>query len=91
MSVSIIEEDISYQFGIITIIYFFCFIGFELKLLLTVFRIKNEGGENRDIYRRRLLSLYLMFYVGFSFIFFNIKECITNFYLILSIYTLEFN
>ena len=89
LSVSIIEEDISYQFGIITIIYFFCFIGFELKLLLTVFRIKNEGGENRDIYRRRLLSLYLMFYVGFSFIFFNIKECITNFYLILSIYTIS--
>ena len=89
MSISIIEEDISYQFGIITIIYFFCFIGFELKLLLTVFRIKNEGGENRDIYRRRLLSLYLMFYVGFSFIFFNIKECITNFYLILSIYTIS--
>lgn len=89
MSVKIIDEDISYQFGIITIIYFFCFMGFELKLLLLVFRLKNEGGGNMNIYRRRLLSVYLMFYIGFSFIVFNIKECITNFYLILIVYTLS--
>ena len=86
LSISIIEEDLSYQFGIITIIYFFCFIGFELKLLFLIFRIKNESGENIQIYRRRLLCLYIMFYICFSLIFFNIKICLTNYYLILSTY-----
>ena len=89
LSISIIEEELSYQFGIITIIYFFCFIGFELKLLLLIFRIKNEFEENMQLYRRRLLGLYLLFYVCFSLIFFNIKVCLTNYYLILSIYTLS--
>ena len=89
LSVSTIDEDISYQFGVISVIYFFSFVGFELKLLLLVFRIKNESGVNRDIYRRRLISLYLMFYICFSFIFFNIKGCVTDFYLILIVYTLS--
>ena len=82
------DEDLSYQFGIITIIYFFNFVGFELKLLLLIFKLNNELDGNRDMYRRRLLSLYLMAYIGFSFIFFNIKEVITNFYIILTAYTL---
>ena len=86
LSISIIEEDLSYQFGIITIIYFFCFILFELKLLFLIFRIKNESGENIQIYRRRLLCLYIMFYICFSLIFFNIKICLTNYYLILTTY-----
>ena len=89
LSVSIVDEDISYQFGVISVIYFFSFVGFELKLLLLVFRIKNESGVNRNIYRRRLVSLYLMFYICFSFIFFNIKGCVTDFYLILIVYTLS--
>ena len=91
LSVSIIDEDISYQFGVISIIYFFSFVGFEIKLLLLVFRIKNESGVNRDIYRRRLVSLYLMFYICFSFIFFNIKGCVTDYYLILIVYTLSWS
>ena len=79
------DEDISYQFGIIAIIYFFNFMGFELKLLFLIFRITNE--LNRDMYRRRISGLYLISFVVFSLIFFNIKECLTNFYLILIIYT----
>ena len=42
-----------------------------------------------QLYRRRLLGLYLLFYVCFSLIFFNIKVFLTNYYLILSIYTLS--
>ena len=88
LSITTYDEDISYQYGIITIIYFFGFAGFELKLLLLVFRIKNQIG-NRGLYRRRLLSLYIMFYVFFSIIFFNIKECTTNFYIIATVYTIS--
>ena len=89
LSLSTTDEDMSYQFGLITVIYFFSFVGFELKLLLLVFRIRHEGVGNREMYRRRLLTLYLMFYVGFSFIFFNIKVCLTNFYLILFVYIIS--
>ena len=88
LSITTYDEDISYQYGIITIIYFFGFAGFELKLLLLVFRIKNQIG-NRGLYRRRLLSLYIMFYVFFSIIFFNLKECTTNFYIIATVYTIS--
>ena len=88
ISITTYDEDISYQFGIVTIIYFFGFAGFELKLLLLVFRIKNDL-RNRALYRRRLLSLYIMFYISFFIIFFNIKQCFTNFYLITTIYTLS--
>ena len=82
------DEDISYQYGIVTIIYFFGFAGFELKLLLLVFKIKNYL-RNRDLYRRRLLSLYIMFYIIFCIIFFNLKQCITDFNLITIVYTLS--
>jgi hypothetical protein len=80
------DDDISYQFGIVSIIYFFGFLGFELKLLLLIFRIKNDLNENRELYRRRMSCLYLISFIVFNFIFFNIKECVTNFYLILIVY-----
>ena len=80
------DDDISYQFGIVSIIYFFGFLGFELKLLLLIFRIKNDLNENRELYRRRMSCLYLISFIVFNFIFFNIKECVTNFYLILTVY-----
>ena len=82
------DEGISYQYGIVTIIYFFGFTGFELKLLLLVFKIKNNL-RNRNLYRRRLLSLYIMFYIIFVIISINMKQCITNFNLITIVYTLS--
>jgi len=88
LCITIYDEDISYQYGIVTIIYFFGFAGFELKLLLLVFKIKNYL-RNRDLYRRRLLSLYIMFYIIFCIIFFNLKQCITDFNLITIVYTLS--
>ena len=88
LSISIIDEEISYQFGIITIIFFFSFIGFEVKLFLLIFNIKNHGENNRDLYRRRLFFLYFMFYLSFAFILFNIKKIVTNFILIISVYSL---
>ena len=81
------DDDVSYQFGIVSIIYFFSFLGFELKLLLLIFRIKNDLYGNRDLYRRRMSCLYLISFIVFNFIFFNIKECVTNFYLIVTIYS----
>ena len=88
LSVTTSDEGISYQYGIVTIIYFFGFTGFELKLLLLVFKIKNNL-RNRNLYRRRLLSLYIMFYIIFVIISINMKQCITNFNLITIVYTLS--
>ena len=80
------DEDMSYQFGVPTIIYFFGFTGFELKLLLLVFRTRNDNNINQVIYRKRLLCLYVFFYVSLSLMVLNIRECLKNYYLILTIY-----
>jgi len=86
LSISTMDEDMSYQFGVPTIIYFFGFTGFELKLLLLVFRTRNDNNINQFIYRKRLLCLYIFFYVSLSLMVLNIKECLKNFYLILLVY-----
>ena len=86
LSISTLDEDMSYQFGVPTIIYFFGFTGFELKLLLLVFRTRNDNNINQVIYRKRLLCLYIFFYLSLSLMVLNIKECLRNFYLILLIY-----
>ena len=86
LSMRITEGELSYQFGIIAIIYFFNFVGFELKLLLLILRIKNEFGGNRNFYRKNMICLYLLIYTSFTFIFFNIGECITNYHLIIIAY-----
>lgn len=86
LSISTMDEDMSYQFGVPTIIYFFGFTGFELKLLLLVFRTRNDNNINQFIYRKRLLCLYVFFYVSLSLMVLNIKECLKNFYLILLVY-----
>ena len=87
LSISTSDEDISYQFGVPTIIYFFGFTGFELKLLLIVFKTRNNQIANQDMYRRRLLCLYLFFYISLSIMIINIKECLTNFSLIFVVYS----
>lgn len=86
LSISTLDEDMSYQFGVPTIIYFFGFTGFELKLLLLVFRTRNDNNINQVIYRKRLLCLYVFFYLSLSLMVLNIRECLKNFYLILFIY-----
>ena len=86
LSISTMDEDMSYQFGVPTIIYFFGFTGFELKLLLLVFRTRNDNNINQVIYRKRLLCLYVFFYVSLSLMVLNIRECLRNFYLILIVY-----
>ena len=87
LSISTKDEDMSYQFGVPTIIYFFGFTGFELKLLLLIFKTRNNDIVNQEIYRRKLLCLYLFFYISLSIMIFNIKECLTNYYLILFVYS----
>ena len=89
LSISTTDEDMSYQFGVPTIIYFFGFTGFELKLLLLVFRKRNNRLGNQELYRKRLLCLYLFFYFSLSFMILNIKECLTNYLLILFVYCLS--
>ena len=86
ISISTIDEDMSYQFGVPTIIYFFGFTGFELKLLLLIFKTRNNAIITREIYRKKLLSFYLFFYILLSLMIFNIKDCLTNFYLITFVY-----
>ena len=88
LSISTTDEDMSYQFGVPTIIYFFGFTGFELKLLLLVFKKRNNNILNQEIYKKKLLCFYLFFYILLSMMIFNIKECLTNFYLILFAYSL---
>ena len=80
------DDEISYHYGLISIIYFFGFVGFELKLFILVFRIKNGISENRNSYTRNILCLYFLFYVGFTFIFYNLSGIVTNFYLIFTVY-----
>ena len=87
LSISITDEDMSYQFGVPTIIYFFGFTGFELKLLLLVFKIRHNGIGNQELYRKRLLCLYLFFYIFLSIMVLNIRECLTNYSLILFVYS----
>ena len=87
ISISTADEDMSYQFGVPTIIYFFGFTGFELKLLLLVFKTRNNAIINREMYRKKLLCFYFFFYVFLSNMVFNIKGCLTNFYLILFAYS----
>lgn len=86
LSISTLDEDMSYQFGVPTIIYFFGFTGFELKLLLLVFRTRNDNNNNQVIYRKRLLCLYIFFYLSLSLMVLNLRECLKNFYLILLVY-----
>ena len=86
LSISTTDEDMSYHFGVPTIIFFFGFTGFELKLLLLVFKARNDGIVNQELYRRRLLCLYLFFYVSLSMMVLNIRECLTNYSLILFVY-----
>lgn len=87
LSISTTDEDMSYQFGVPTIIYFFCFTGFELKLLIITFRARNNELGNQEIYRKRILCLYFFMFISLTFTAFNLKECLTNFALILFIYT----
>ena len=87
LSISTTDEDISYQFGVPTIIYFFGFTGFELKLLLLVFKTRNNQIANQEIYKKRLLCLYLFFYISLSIMVVNIRECLTNYSLILFVYS----
>ena len=89
LSISTLDEDMSYQFGVPTIIYFFGFTGFELKLLLLVFRTRNDRMGNQELYRKRSLCLYLFFYIILSFMVINIKECLTNYSVILFVYTIS--
>ena len=87
LSITITDEDMSYQFGVPTIIYFFGFTGFELKLLLLVFKIRHNGMGNQELYRKRLLCLYLLFYILLIIMVLNIRECLTNYSLILFVYS----
>ena len=88
LSISNTDEDISYQFGVPTIIYFFAFTGFELKLLFLVFKTRNNNVANQELYRKRLLCLYFLFYVCLTITVFNIKECLTNYSIIFFVYTI---
>ena len=87
LSISTTDEDMSYQFGVPTIIYFFGFTGFELKLLFIVFKTRNNRIANQEIYRKRLLCLYLFFYLSLTIMILNIKECLTNYPLIFFVYS----
>ena len=88
LSISNTDEDISYQFGVPTIIYFFAFTGFELKLLFLVFKTRNNSVANQELYRKRLLCLYFFFYICLTITVFNIKECLTNYSIIFLYYTI---
>ncbi len=87
LSISTTDEDMSYQFGVPTIIYFFAFTGFELKLLFLVFKTRNNQIANQEIYRKRLLCLYFFFYISLTIMILNIKECLTNYLLIFFVYS----
>ena len=87
LSISTLDEDMSYQFGVPTIIYFFGFTGFELKLLFLVFKTRNNRVVNQELYKKRLLCLYLFFYFCLTIMIYNIKECLTNYSIILFLFT----
>ena len=87
LSITNTNEDMSYEFGVPTIIYFFAFTGFELKLLAQTIKARYIDTVGLEPFRRKLLFYYTCFYIILALILINMREILTNFFIILIIYS----
>ena len=86
LSISNSVDDMSYEFGVPTIIYFFAFAGFDLKLLVQTLRTRYIDTIDTQSFRLKLLFYYTGFYTVLAVILINMREILTNFKLMLFIY-----
>ena len=86
LSITNSNEDLSFEFGIPTIIYFFAFAGFELRLLVQTVRTRYIDILGTETFRLKLLFYYTGFYIVLAVILINMREILTNFKLMVFIY-----
>lgn len=89
LSITTNEEGISSEYGITSIIYFFSFSGFELRLLFFAWRARYQElfFTNPNQFKRKLILFYFYFY---SILFFNlifIRKIISNTYFCFALFT----
>lgn len=85
LSVSSNNEDISYQFGVPSIIYFFAITGFEHKLFVYSWRARYIERYFNDMewFKKYVWLFYIMFYAIWTIFMIYIKEFLTNYTIIL--------
>ena len=80
LSITTRDDGLSYEYGIPSIVYFFAFSGFELRLLF--FSWKSRYADllfiNPNLFKRKLFYFYLTFYVILFLSLISIRTIITN-------------
>ena len=80
LSITTRDDGLSYEYGIPSIVYFFAFSGFELRLLF--FSWKSRYADllfmNPNLFKRKLFYFYFSFYIILFISLISIKTIITN-------------
>ena len=80
LSITTKDDGLSYQYGIPSLIYFFAFSSFDLRLLF--FSWKSRYADlllmNPNLFKRKLFYFYLSFYVILFLSLISIRTIITN-------------
>lgn len=65
LSLTTINDDLSYEYGIPSLLYFFSFSVFELRLLFFVWKSRYNDllANNQTLFRKKLFLFYFLFYI----------------------------
>ncbi len=81
------DIEISYYFGIVSILYFICYTALELRLLIMVYRARYYDLiiYNQNLFRKKICMFYLIFYGSILFSYVYIREILIKYNLFLFI------
>ena len=89
LSITTRDDGLSYEYGIPSIVYFFAFSGFELRLLF--FSWKSRYADllfmNPTLFKRKLFFFYFSFYIILFISLISIKTIISNTYTCFALFT----
>ena len=80
LSITATDDGLSYEYGIPSIVYFFAFSGFELRLLFFSWKARYTEllYSNPAQFKRKLFIFYFSFYILLFFSLISIKTIITH-------------
>ena len=81
------DIEISYYFGIVSILYFICYTALELRLLIMVYRARYYDliVYNQNLFRKKICMFYLIFYGSILFSYVYIREILIEYNIFLFI------
>lgn len=88
LSLSTNNEEMSYKYGIPSILYFVAFSAFELRLLIYSWKARNIDiiFTNPNLFRRKMLIFYSLFYIAQLLSLISIKIIFAHFFTCFIVY-----